>query len=115
MGKRTKMVIKTKEADALKRLRIINGLSVRKLADMMGLSHTMVNHLELGRANIGQEYIKKCLMILNYNKEDWEILTGGQTKRIQADETKTLEECIRKLRTLSKEKLKLVQSFLANL
>lgn len=115
MSKRTKIVIKTKEAEALKRLREFRGISVRKLADLMGKSHTMVNHLELGRANINQEYIHSFLKHLSFTQEDWENFMGGTKKRIHAEESKALEECIRKLRTLSNEKLQLVQSILANL
>lgn len=43
---------------------------MRKVADLLGISHTMVNHLEIGRANISEDYVQKFLKTLNYNEED---------------------------------------------
>jgi len=49
MGKRTKIINVTKESKALKQIRMMKGLSVRKVADLLNVSHTLVSHLELGR------------------------------------------------------------------
>ncbi len=94
MSKRTKIVIKTKEAEALKKLREIRGLSIRKLADLMRISHTLVNHLEVGRANISDQHIHKFLEATNFSHQEWQILLKGGVKSKKQERSKILEECI---------------------
>lgn len=113
MSKRTKIIIKTKEAEALRRLREMRGLSVRKAADLLGISHTMVNHLEIGRANISEEYIEKFLKALNLSHEDWKSLVAGALKKTAPDRRKLIEECNFLLQRLSEDKLRVIQNMLA--
>ncbi len=115
MSKRSGTVVRTREADALRKMREIKGLSVRKVADLLGVSHTLVNHLELGRANIQQDYLQKFLKDLKFSHEEWEMFVGGGNRKMQVEKAKMMEECIFKIRKLSPEKLKLAKSFLQNL
>src|SRR5690606_3548177 len=105
MGKRTKIINVTKESKALKQIRMMKGLSVRKVADLLNVSHTLVSHLELGRANINESYIDKFLDALELSREDWTIAIGGGKKaQIQA-KAKITEDCFKKLKGLPEDKL----------
>jgi transcriptional regulator with XRE-family HTH domain len=112
MGRRTKFISITKESEALKKLRMLSGLSVRKLADELNVSHTLVSHLELGRANVNGAYIEKFLKTLNYSNEDWEIAVSGGKKSKSFVKNKMTEDCYDKLKNLSDEKLQLLHSIL---
>lgn len=115
MSKRSGTVVRTREADALRKMREIKGLSVRKVADLLGVSHTLVNHLELGRANIQQDYLQKFLRDLKFSKEEWESLLGGGNRKMQIEKVKIMEECIAKIKKFSPEKLRMARSMLQNL
>lgn len=115
MSKRSGTVVRTREADALRKMREIKGLSVRKVADLLGVSHTLVNHLELGRANIQQDYLKKFLRDLKISHEEWELFVGGNGRKLQAEKAKMIEECVSRIKKLSPEKLRIAMSMLQNL
>lgn len=112
MGRRTKIIKVTKESEALKKLRTMTGLSVRKVADRLGVSHTLVSHLELGRANIQEVYIEKFLVALDLSWEDWTIAVGGGRKAKKQARAKITEDCLSKLQGLSEDKLILLNSIL---
>lgn len=52
MSKRNKVVDESKESLALKNLRMREELSLRQLADRMGISFTRVHQLESGREEV---------------------------------------------------------------
>ena len=112
MGRRTKIISITKESEALKKLRELSGLSVRKLADKLNVSHTLVSHLELGRANVNESYVEKFLKTLKFSFEDWEIAVSGGKKSKSFVKNKMTEDCYDKLKSLPDEKLKLLHSIL---
>jgi len=113
MGRRTKIISITKESEALKKLRILSGLSVRKLADELNVSHTLVSHLELGRANVNESYVENFLKALKFTYEDWEIAISGGKKSKSFVKNKMTEDCYSKLKNLPEEKLKLLHSILS--
>jgi len=76
MSKRHETVLKTTESKSLLVLRIKSDLSVRDLADKMGISKTRVSQMESGLGNISEEYISKFLKALNLNWFDWDHATG---------------------------------------
>lgn len=78
MGRRTKIIRVTRESKALKRMREMKGLSVRKLAELLNVSHTLVSHLELGRANILEAYVDKFLSALGCSWEEWRTVLDGR-------------------------------------
>lgn len=112
MGRRTKIIKVTKESNALKQLRTMKGLSVRKVADLLDVSHTLVSHLELGRANISEAYLEKFLKELDLNWEDWKIALGGGKKAQTQVKSKIAEDCFKKIKGLSEDKLMLLNSIL---
>lgn len=112
MSKRSRLVIKTKEAEALMKLRRLKGLSVRKTADLLGVSHTLVHHLEIGRANISQRYIDNFLKTLNYSSGDWKLFLQPGQKNKKLISKKITEDCVSKLNKLSEEQLRLIQLFI---
>ena len=71
MSKRNKIVETSPESEALKALRQKDGLSLRKLADLMEISFTRVHQMESGRDNIPKEYIVKFLEALDLSWQDW--------------------------------------------
>lgn len=112
MGRRTKIISVTKESEALKKLRMLSGLSVRKLADELNISHTLVSHLELGRANVSKPYVENFLKALKFSYEDWEIAVSGGKKSKSFVKNKMTEDCYDRLKNLSDEKLQLLHSIL---
>lgn len=112
MGKRTKIIIETRQSKTLKQMRKMSGLSVRKVADLLNVSHTLVSHLELGRANISEAYIDQFLKALNLSWEDWNIAIGGGKKAKAQTKTRIAEDCFKKLKGLPEDKLMLLNSIL---
>jgi transcriptional regulator with XRE-family HTH domain len=72
MGKKKEVVHETRESKALKAFRLGKDLSLRKLADLMGLSKSRVAQLESGRGKINEGYIQKFLSVLHIGHEAWE-------------------------------------------
>jgi len=112
MGKRTKIINVTRESKALKQMRMMKGLSVRKVADLLNVSHTLVSHLELGRANISEAYLDNFLGALDLTWDDWKIAIGGGKKAQAQSKTKITEDCLKKLKGLPEDKLMLLNSIL---
>jgi transcriptional regulator with XRE-family HTH domain len=101
MSKRNKIIIRTPESEALITLRKKSELSIRKLADLMGISPSKVHQMESGRGNIGEDYIANFLRATNYCWPDWNEKIGGN------DSSQPLrEECHGIIDTLSVSRLK---------
>ena len=115
MSKRSRIIKVSKESNALKRLRILKGLSVRKAADALNISPTLVSHIELGRANISKTYIENFLNTLGFSREDWEMSLGGEKKLKTIVKDKLPQDLIKKISGLSEENLNLVQSIINRL
>ncbi|MFP5384682.1 MAG: helix-turn-helix domain-containing protein [Bacteriovoracia bacterium] len=115
MSRRTKIITITRESKALKELRSMKGHSVRKVADLLGVSHTLVSHLEVGRANISEAYVKKFLKALEFSHEDWEVVLHEGKKSKSLTKRKIADDCFDLIQGLSAEKLKLLKSVLNNL
>lgn len=71
MSKRNKIVLESPDSKALKKLREQSDLSIRKVADKMGISKSRVSQMESGRDNIPKEYIVKFLEALDLSWQDW--------------------------------------------
>ena len=115
MGRRTRIICITRESKALKQLRLMKGLSVRKLADRLGVSHTLVSHLELGRANISKSYVDQFLQALVFSRDDWRLALGGERSSQSMARNKLNKDCMAKIEELPEEKLKLLHSILSGL
>ena len=109
MVKRSRIVEVTKEANALRRLRIVKGLSMRQLADELRLSHTTVSHVENGRANISEEYINHFLKILGFSQKDWQLSIEKNERHLELR-----EKCLFLIRKMDEQNLNLVYGILQN-
>jgi len=108
MSSRNKIVAMTKESEALKKLRINSGKSLRKLADLMNLSFVRVHQMESGRDNVTDDYIEKFLGALKLNWDDWDNQFSGK------DELHTLRrKCHDRLDEIEPSKLELIYGLLA--
>ena len=58
-------------------MREFRGVSVRKLAGEMGISHASVHQFETGRADFTQVYLEKFLKALGYSIEEWEMFLSN--------------------------------------
>lgn len=110
MPKRSRIKKMSKEAYALKRMRNLRELSMREAARMVGVSPTMINHTENGRAVIGQTYIEKFFKALNFSNDDWELFLKGDPKL-----EKLRDECLEKLKKIETTKLEFIHKMLVNL
>lgn len=108
MSKRNSIVMMTKEAEALKLLRIKSDKSLRKIADLMNLSFVRVHQMESGRENITDSYIENFLGALELNWEDWD------NQFAVKDEFYVLrQKCHDRLDQIELSKLELIYSLLA--
>jgi transcriptional regulator with XRE-family HTH domain len=71
MAKRKEVIKETMESKALKAFRVGRDLSLRKLADSMGLSKSRVAQLESGKGKVTEEYIQKFLSVMEISNEAW--------------------------------------------
>jgi transcriptional regulator with XRE-family HTH domain len=72
MSKRSDQIIETAQSRALKALRLERGVSIRKLAEQVGLSPMRVQQLESGRGNIQAAYIDQFCEVLSVTDKEWE-------------------------------------------
>lgn len=107
MSKRNKKIIVTKEARALKKLRVESGLSLRKLADMMELSFTRVHQMESGREDISEEYLDSFLNMIGITKSTWDKEFGKSNLN-----NDILDECLSIIKKMDKRNLEVILSLL---
>ncbi|MEX0799277.1 MAG: helix-turn-helix transcriptional regulator [Bacteriovoracaceae bacterium] len=110
MSKRIKKVMPTRESETLIKLRKKQGLSLRKLADLMEISFSRVHQMESGRDDLNEEYLEKFLSVLGLNREDWEFHIGANYK-IEP----LRDQCFEILKTLEPGKLEKAYLFLSDL
>ena len=110
MSKRNEIVLQTEESKALKALREKGDLSIRKVADLMGISKTRVSQMESGRDNIPKEYIAKFLQALELSWQDWAYHIGKRDKKYTLR-----EQCNEVLASLEPSKLEKAYELLTRL
>lgn len=109
MPKRSRFQRTTQESRALKALRLKSGLSQRKLATLMEVPQTRINHSENGRAYIRKDYVEKFLTAINLEWQDWdELVKQGKFR----EELK--EDCVNLISNLNEEKLRVLHGLLLN-
>ncbi|MBF0301320.1 MAG: helix-turn-helix transcriptional regulator [Oligoflexia bacterium] len=109
-GRRSEIKIETKESRALKRMRLVRGLSLVKAARVSRIEYSMLNHAENGRLNITEDYIERFLTGFNFTREEWELFVDSKVTVFDKR-----DECIKILGNLSKEKVEIVYALLVNL
>ena len=110
MSKRNQIIKATKESKALKALRIIAGLGIRKLAQKMNYSPTRVHQFEAGREDITDAYIQIFLEATGFNYKDWSTRVGDNKCVFNLR-----DQCLELLREIEESKLDLVYALLKNL
>ncbi len=110
MPKRSRVKQMSKEAIALKRMRVARDLSLRKASKVLGVSATSINHCENGRAVINDSHIENFLKRLNYSREDWNLYLKGDSK---SEDLRG--KCILLLKGASPSNLEFILKMLQNL
>jgi transcriptional regulator with XRE-family HTH domain len=98
----------TQEGRLLAYLRESRNLSMRKAADLIGVSCATVNHSENGRKDLTETMIIRFLNSYGYTTEQFEGMLKGD---FQIPEH-LRSECIEILKRLDDQKLKTVKAFL---
>ena len=99
----------TKEVRVLKLLRIMKKLPQDKASVLCNYSRPTIGHIENGRIEIPMERIRHIVASYGYQFSKFEELMKEEVLRHEI-----IESCTEKLISLPEDKLKLVQSVLAN-
>lgn len=110
MSKRNQIIKESAESLALKRLREASGQGIRRVAELMDLSHTRVHQMESGREDITEEYIEKFLDTVQVSRGDWNKEIG-----IRECNGDLREKCFDLVCSIKKEKLKTLHNILLSL
>lgn len=102
--------IMTKEVKVLKALRKMGKWSQDQASSLCGYSRPTIGHIENGRIELPLERIQYIVSAYGYKMQHFESLMKEEALRDEIT-----EECMNRILHLPEEKLKLVQSVLANL
>lgn len=108
-ARRSDTKIETPEGRLLAYLRESRNLSMRKAAELLGVSSTQINHAENGRMDLNNRLILKFLNAYGYTFEQFEGMLKGDFKIPEH----TRSECIEIIKRLDDQKLKTVKAFLS--
>lgn len=109
MSKRNQIIKETAESLALKELRNHSGLSVRKLAEQMKISHTRVYQMESGREDIPETHVKTFIKALDISEKDWDQVLKGQSPKVSLRDL-----CHDLVSNIDESKLELIYGLLSN-
>ena len=98
----------TEESKLIKYLRESRALSMRKAADLIGVSCATINHSENGRKDLTPGLILRFLNAYGYTLEQFEGMLKGEF--VIPDHLRS--ECIEIIKRLDDQKLKTVKAFL---
>tara|TARA_Y100000768_G_scaffold387507_1_gene379074 strand:- start:7314 stop:7679 length:366 start_codon:yes stop_codon:yes gene_type:complete len=121
MSKRNLKIIETEESKLLKEMRKEAGLSVRKLAELMGISHTRVYQMESGREDISYEYLNKFNQVLQldskdeYNCTETRVFEPMRESKNNNTKNDLVGDCIAILASMDQEKLLTVKTIIERL
>jgi len=102
--------IMTKEVKVLKALRKMGKWSQDQASSLCGYSRPTIGHIENGRIELPVERIEYIVSAYGFKMQDFDSLMKEEVLRDEIT-----EECLNRILCLPEEKLKLVQSVLANL
>ncbi len=107
-NRRSDIKVITKEGRVLKYFRTTRRFSMRRAAQVIGVSEAVVNHVENGRMDVSAKLIKSFLNGYGYSFAEF-------TAYLQEKEqmpTSDLEECLALIRKMDRSKLKTVKAIL---
>ena len=103
--KRSSRVIMTNEGRALRELRIMHGLSMRKAGELIGVSDSYISHIENGRADAPSGvYLEKFLTVYGGIKAK----SFYERARNIRDHLSPMDELVELLKHQSEEKIKII-------
>ena len=110
MSRRSYRKIQSKEGKILRFMRKKSGLSLRKVAARVGITDSMICHIDIGRQDLPAGRLDALLGVYGFTRGDFDTYMTG--KRIPVD---LRDECVELLRGLKEEKLKSVYALLSTL
>lgn len=108
--KRSNQKIITTHSKILRHMRVEKGLSMRQAASEIGLSDSMVNHVENGRVDISEKIISKFLSAYGRSRKDYDLFLSGKMD-IPIDYR---EACSSIIKNMDEPKLKAIYGLLSN-
>ena len=100
----------TDHSRVLKFMRVSRSFSMRKAGRIVGTSSSTVNHIENGRMDISDNWVRKFVEGYGYTLSDYDAYIAGK-KAVPLDYR---DECINIIRNMDNPKLKAVHGFLSN-
>jgi transcriptional regulator with XRE-family HTH domain len=110
MASRSTYKIITPEVRAIRKLRIIKGLSVNKGAIKIGTNKSTLTALENGRINLSEMWIDKILKGYGFNKASYHSIVNSN----ELSKDALIQEISEIASKLSSEKLSAVRNLLLN-
>lgn len=100
--------VMTKEASILKFMRESRKLSMRNAGSLLGVSDSMISHIENGRADLRPEITLRILKLYGYTFEQFISMSKGEMELPQS----LRRECLEIIKRLDEEKLRTVKAIL---
>jgi transcriptional regulator with XRE-family HTH domain len=107
--KRSKQKIESKESIALKKMRLAQGLSLKRAAKKSGIHDTLINHFENGWSTVTEAYIQKFIHGMGYGQKDWDDFLQGRVTTFDLR-----DECSSIIQKMDGEKLKGIHAMLVS-
>jgi transcriptional regulator with XRE-family HTH domain len=110
MAPRSTYKVITPEVKAIRALRERRGLSVNKVALLIGTNKSTLTAIENGRINLSKNWIDRILKAYKYNDESFE----NKIKELSTNQATLIDEIIESVKKLNNEKLILIKQLLRN-
>ena len=110
MASRSTYKIITPEVRAIRKLRIMKGLSVNKASIRVGTNKSTLSALENGRINLTDEWVEKIIKGYGFNKNSYFLIINSKEQSTED----LIQEIVEIASKMSSEKLKVIKNLLQN-
>lgn len=110
MASRSTYKIITPEVRAIRKLRMIKGLSVYKAAIKVGTNKSTLTAIENGRINLSGDWVDKIIKGYGFNKNSYLAIINSNEQSAED----LIQEILEIASRLSLEKLKVIKNLLLN-
>lgn len=110
MASRSTYKIITPEVRAIRKLRVMKGLSVNKAAIKVGTNKSTLTALENGRINLTDDWVEKIIKGYGFNKNSYLSILGSKEKSTEY----LIQEIVEIASKLPLEKLTVIKNLLLN-
>ena len=86
-----------------------SGMTLRRAADAIGISHCMISHIEVGREDVPTRRLEAMVTAYGYTMEDFSAYLEGRKMPLNYR-----DECVELVHGLDQEKLKSVHALLCS-